>query len=112
MEKVNGQSCVCKACEKDIKRHILTTGYWPRLRLKTKEKFDSCTVPARKTTSANGVIVHTGLVNTQRVASILGTTLAKTSEGQLIQAHFKQVHRLLHADMYMHTQNALHATLV
>ena len=96
-----------KACEKDIKRHITTAGYIPRWRINTGINIDKCIVPGCSITSDSGLIIHTGLVSTQQVASLLGIPLPQTSEGKLTalcQGHYKHIHRLLHADdsMYKH----------
>jgi len=72
LEQVGSQSCVCKACEKDIKRHITTAGYIPRWRINTGINIDKCIVPGCSITSDSGLIIHTGLVSTQQVASLLG----------------------------------------
>ena len=107
LEQVGSQSCVCKACAKDIKRHITTAGYIPRWRINTGINIDKCIVPGCSITSDSGLIIHTGLVSTQQVASLLGIPLPQTSEGKLTplcQGHYKHIHRLLHADdsMYKH----------
>ena len=74
-EQVDSQSCMCKACEKDIKRHLITAGYIPRWRINTGINIDKCIVPGCSITSDSGLIIHTGLVSTQQVASLLGIPL-------------------------------------
>ena len=74
LEQVGSQSCMCKACEKDIKR-ITTAGYIPRWRINTGINIDKCIVPGCSITSDSGLIIHTGLVSTQQVASLLGIPL-------------------------------------
>ena len=79
----------------------------PKWRINTGINIDKCIVPGCSITSDSGLIIHTGLVSTQQVASLLGIPLPQTSEGKLTalcQGHYKHIHRLLHADdsMYKH----------
>ncbi len=91
LESVHDQSRVCKACEKDIKRHITAKNYKPCWRPKTNND-DSCIVAACNST--DGAIIHTGLVTTQQVAELLQTSIPETAAGQLTplcQAHYKLI---------------------
>ncbi len=102
LESVDDHSCICKACEKDIKRHIMAEDYHPCGRPKAADHV-SCIVAACNSTA----IIPTGLVTAQQIAELLQTPVPETTAGQLTplcQTHYKQVHRLLHVtdDMYKH----------
>lgn len=103
-EAVSRNSCICRACEKHTS-HQRTTGHgW---RPNALEKQIKCILPGCKTTAADGVIVHSGLVTAQQIERIYEVTLAENTVGQLVplcQAHYKHLHRLLNADIYEHTK--------
>ena len=89
-ENVEEKSCVCKPCERNIKRYITAENYQPRWRPKSQE---SCIIPTCPLTSQDGVIIHTGLVTAGQVAELLHTNVPET-KGQLTplcQAHYRHV---------------------
>lgn len=115
MENVDEHSCIYKACELDIKRHINTDGFLPWWRLRV----DNSIVPTCKATSKNATIIYTGLFSIQQVRELLNVSVPSTTEGKnkltpLCQCHYKEIHRLSHAhdDMYGHQKcSACNATL-
>ena len=96
---MDGDSCVCKACERDIKRH---DGYQPRWRYTPKD--DKCILVTCNTNNSN---IHTGLVTKQQVSELLHEPVSRSPTGQLTplcQFHYKNIHHLLHADLYQHSK--------
>ena len=62
IDNIDEVSCVCKACEMNIKRHIKEENYQPRWRTRASKKCDECIAPACNTTHG---IIHTALITPQ-----------------------------------------------
>ncbi len=65
MEKtITVDSCICRACEKDIKRNINSGDYVPRWTLQNQENVHKCILPHCYKTES---IVHSGLVTAKHI---------------------------------------------
>ena len=83
MKNVDNKSCVCKAYEKGIKRHILGMDYQLDRRDRKVKNHGTFIIPACKVTSTDAIIIHTGLV---------------TKRGQITspnKTHYRHIHCLL-----------------
>ncbi len=102
MEKtITVDSCICRACEKDIKRNINSGDYVPRWTLQNQENVHKCILPHCNKTES---IVHSGLVTAKHINDIFNVAV-NTDDGKLVplcQVHYKQVHRTINPQVYMH----------
>ena len=101
MEKtITVDSCICRACEKDIKRKINSGDYVPCWTLQNKENIHKCILPHCNKTES---IVHSGLVTAKHINDIFNVAV-NTDDGKLVplcQVHYKQVHRTINPQVYM-----------
>ncbi len=102
MEKtITVDSCICRACEKDIKRNINSGDYVPRWTLQNQENIHKCILPHCNKTES---IVHSGLVTAKHI-NVIFNVAVNTDDGKLVplcQVHYKQVHRTINPQVYMH----------
>ena len=101
-ESIQGESCICRACEKHIKRNITSENYKPRCHHPTVK----CILPECTVTNNTGSIVHTGVVTQQQIQSLFKVTIGCEIGDSipLCQAHYKHVHRLMNMDTYKHAK--------
>ena len=95
-------SCVCKPCERNIKRNI--NDYVPRWKSKM---IYHCIIPQCTATNTNNTIIHSSSFTIQRISTLFNITIPSDDHNKLIplcDTHYKQVHRLLHANMYTHNK--------
>ena len=100
-ELVNDLSCICKSCERDIKRNIDKENYQPRWIRKVKD-IPECILPDcfDKTT-----IIHTNMANREQISTLLNITVPSGDEKlpvPLCETHYKKLHRMLNDAMYSH----------
>lgn len=89
--------CVCKSCEKDIKRNFSKDSYHPRWR---SMQLNHCTIPECSATNATCMIIHTSLIDTENMSNLLNTPLPEPKDGELLslcEKHYKQAHRLVNS---------------
>ena len=101
---VVSDSCICRACERHIKRNISSENYKPRW-VTNQEVIAKCILPECTVTSSTGYIVHSSVVTTLQIQSAFKVQVH--SEGKLIplrQTHYKYLHRFIHADTYKHAK--------
>lgn len=97
-------SCICRACEKHIKRNISSENYKPRWG-SNQETTVKCILPECTETSVTGSIVHSSTATTEQIGSAFKVTVQ--SEGKLIplcQVHYKHLHRFINAETYKHVK--------
>ena len=100
-ESVADDSCICCACEKDMKRKINLENYVPRWAYTGSiENRLKCFLPNCETTES---IVYSGLINAKHIRDTFHVSV--NTEGKLVplcQVHYKQVHRMINPQKYMH----------
>ncbi len=86
---------------KDIKRNINSGDYVPHWTLQNQENIHKCILPHCNKTES---IVHSGLVTAKHINDIFNVAV-NTDDGKLVplcQVHYKQVHRTINPQVYMH----------
>ena len=100
-ESVTDDSCICRACEKDIKRKNNLENYVPRWAYTGSiENTPKCILPNCETTE---FIVHSGLIKAKHMRDT-----SVNIEGKLVllcQVHYKQVHRMINPQKYIGLTN-------
>ena len=76
-QSIKSDSCICRACEKHIKRNILSENYKPRW-ISNSESI-KCIIPE---CLAQESIVHSGIATTQQILSAFNVTVS--TEGKLV----------------------------
>ncbi len=85
-EKVDEMSCVCKACERDVKRHKGAANYQPHWRAKVNKECYKCIAPACNTTYMRILYIHVHCLNWSHHNKHLNpcATIPESTEGQFV----------------------------
>ncbi len=100
LQNIADDDCICRACERDIKRNITKEGYKPRWLPQVGKglRHSKCIVSG---CTECDTIIHTGLVTKDTVANLLQTEVVREQRHSLTPLcghHYKQIHRLLHTE--------------